>query len=48
MLVDSEIHDECNHSQNWVIVGKAKHNMGGVKWVSNPCVKRNDNICLPL
>ena len=22
--------------------------MGGVKWVSNPYVKKNDNVCLPL
>ena len=44
MLADSEHHNECNHSQNWVTVGKTKTNMGGVKWVSNPCVNRNDNI----
>ena len=45
MLADSEPQDECNHSLNWVVVGKAKQ--GGVKWVSIPHVKRNDNACLP-
>ena len=45
MLVDSEPHNECNHSLNWVMVGKAKQK-GGVKWASTPNVKRNDNICL--
>ena len=39
MLVDSEPNDECDHSQNWVMVGKAKQNKGGVKQVSNPHVK---------
>ena len=48
MLVDSEPYDKCDHSQNWVMVGKAKQNKGEVKWVSTPCVKRNDNACLPL
>ena len=48
MQVDSEPHDECNHSQNWVMVGKAKQNRGGVKQVSTPHVKKNDNTCLPL
>ena len=28
-LVDSEPHNECDHSQNWVMVGKAKQNKGG-------------------
>ena len=36
MLADSEPHDDCDHSQNWVTVGKAKQNKGGVKQVSNP------------
>ena len=43
---DSKPQDECNHSLNWVMVCKAKQ--GGMKWVSIPCVKRNDNACLPL
>ena len=25
----------------------ARPNKGGVKWVSTPCVRRNDNACLP-
>ena len=29
MLVDSELQEECNQSQNWVMVGKAKQNGGG-------------------
>ena len=29
MLADSEPNDECDHSQNWVMVGKAKQNKGG-------------------
>ena len=46
MLADSEPHEECNQSQNCVTVGKATK-MGGVKWVSNPCVRKNDNVvCL--
>ena len=36
MLADSEPNDKCHHSQNWVTVGKAKQNKGGVKWVSTP------------
>ena len=36
MLADSEPHDKCNHSQNWVMVGKAKQNKGRVKLVSTP------------
>ena len=36
MLADSEPHNECDYSWNWVMVGKAKHNKGGVKWVSTP------------
>ena len=40
-MADSEPDDECDHSWNWVTVGKAKQNMGGVKWVSTPHVKRN-------
>ena len=47
MLADSELQEECNQSWNWVMVGKAKK-MGGVKQVSNPHVRKNDNICLPL
>ena len=40
MLADSEPEEECYHSLNWVMAGKAKqkHN-GGVKWVNNPHVR---------
>ena len=31
MLADNEPGDECDHSQNWVMVGKAKQNKEGVK-----------------
>ena len=27
-LADSDPPDKCNHSQNWVMVGKAKQNKG--------------------
>ena len=47
-LADSKPQEECNQSWNWVMVGKAKQKWGGVKWVSNPHVRKNDNICLPL
>ena len=36
MLADGEPHDECNHSGNLAMVGKAKQNKGGVKQVSTP------------
>ena len=36
MLVDSEPYNKCDHPWNWVMVGKAKQNKGGVKWVSSP------------
>ena len=42
MLADSEPHDDCNHSQNWVMVEKAKHNKGGSEMGKYPHVKRND------
>ena len=48
MLGDSEPKEECDQSHNWVMVGKANRNRGGVKWVSNPCVRKNNNVCLPL
>ena len=35
MLADSEPQDRCDHSPNWVIVGKAKQG-GGVKQVHTP------------
>ena len=39
MLVDSEPKEECYHSLNWVMAGKAnKMKWGGVKWASSPCV----------
>ena len=38
MLVDSELEEECYHSPNWVMAGKAKQK-GGVKWASNPHVR---------
>ena len=31
MLADSESHNKCDHSWNWVMVGKAKHNTGGIE-----------------
>ena len=43
MLADSETQQECDQSQNWVMVGKAKQN-GGVKWLSNPHVRKNNNV----
>ena len=47
MLVDSEPQEECDQLQNWVVVGKAEQNGGGVKWVSNPCVREKDKVvCL--
>ena len=45
MLVEGEALDECEQSQNWIMVGKAKQKQGGVKWVSNPHVRKNNNIC---
>ena len=39
MLADSEPQEECNQSWNWVMVGKAKQNGGGVKWV-----RKNDDV----
>ena len=46
MLGDSELEEECYHSLNWVMAGKAKK-MGGVKWVSNPHVRVKDKaVCL--
>ena len=36
MLADSEPMEEGWHSLNWVMAGKAKNKMGGVKWVSSP------------
>ena len=44
MLVDSEPQEEYNQSWNWVTVGKAKQNGGGVKWVSNPPVRKKENV----
>ena len=44
-VADSEPHEECDYSPDWIMVGKAKK--GGVKWVSTPHVKRIDNTCLP-
>ena len=29
MLADSEPQEECDQSQNWITVGKAKHKTGG-------------------
>ena len=39
MLADSEPKEECYHSLNWVMAGKAKPNGGGVKWVSSPMLE---------
>ena len=44
MLVDSEPKEECYHSLNWVMAGKAKQNEGGVKQVSNPHVRVKDEV----
>ena len=39
MLGDSEPKEECYHSLNWVMAGKAnKMKWGAVKWASSPCV----------
>ena len=47
MLVDNEPEEECYHSLNWVMAGKAKQK-GGVKWVSNPHVRVKDEaVCHP-
>ena len=47
MLVDSELEEECYHSPNWVMAGKAKQK-GGVKQVSNPHVRVKDEaVCHP-
>ena len=36
MLVDSEPKEECYHSLNWVMAGKANQmKWGGVKWASS-------------
>ena len=40
MLVDSEPHNECDHSWNWVTVGKAKHNKGGSEMGKYPPMSR--------
>ena len=46
MLVDSEPKEECYHSLNWVMAGKAKQKWG-VKQVSNPHVGVKDKlVCL--
>ena len=40
MLVDSEPKEECYHSLNWVMAGKANQmKQGGVKWASSLCVR---------
>ena len=44
MLADSEPDEECYHSPNWVKAKKAKQKYGGVKWVSNPCVRVKDKV----
>ena len=47
MLADSEPKEECYHSPNWVMVGKAKQKWGGAKWVSKPHVRVKDKVvCL--
>ena len=39
MLVDSEPKEECYHSLNWVMAGKANQmKWGEVKWSTSPCV----------
>ena len=39
MLVDSEPKEECYHSMNWVMAGKAKPNRGGSEMGKQPRVK---------
>ena len=40
MLADSELKEECYHSLNLVMAGKAnKPNGGGVKWARSPHVR---------
>ena len=40
MLADSELKEECYHSLNWVMAGKANQSkQGGVKWASSPHVR---------
>ena len=39
MLADSEPKEECYHSLNWVMAGKANQTKGGVKWESSPHVR---------
>ena len=41
MLADSEPKEECYHSLNWVMAGKANKNImeGEVKWASCPHVR---------
>ena len=46
MLADSEPQEECD--QSWSHGRQGQTEMGGVKQVSNPHVRKNDNICLPL
>ena len=38
-LADSEPKEECYHSLNWVMAGKANQMKWGVKWASSPCVR---------
>ena len=47
MLVDSEPKEECCHSLNWVTADKAKIQMGGVKWVSEPTCRNGEQEGLP-
>ena len=47
MLADSEPKEECCHSLNWVMAGKAKIQMGGVKWVSSPMSEWRMRSLLP-
>ena len=39
MLVDSEPKEECYHSLNWVMAGKAKPNGGGSEMGKQPHVR---------
>ena len=38
MLADSELKEECYHSLNWVMAGKAKPNGGGSEMGEQPRV----------
>ena len=48
MLVDSEPKEECYHSLNWVMAGKAKPNGGGSEGGKQPPCRNEECQGLPL